>query len=290
MVAEKGAERIGVSSRLKPGRSAVPSSWLTVEVALYILIGMIAAGLRFYALGAQPLRESEAAQALAAWRFLGIGNWGWGIDVSYSPLLFLGNVFTFFLLGASNALARWVPALSGTLLVVLPYFLRHRLGRSGALVASILLALSPSALFFSRHLGGPIVVAACVLAILVGFFSYLDSKQPKYAYLTAVALALSLSTAPLIYTFILIVGTFLLLLGLVYRLAEVDMGWSAVLAAWRAAREEKALLKNVALVGVVVLVLVCTAFLLNFAGLPAALRSEERRVGKECRSRWSPYH
>src|SRR5258708_39127368 len=24
--------------------------------------------------------------------------------------------------------------------------------------------------------------------------------------------------------------------------------------------------------------------------LPAAKRSEERRVGKECRSRWSPYH
>ena len=24
--------------------------------------------------------------------------------------------------------------------------------------------------------------------------------------------------------------------------------------------------------------------------LPAVLRSEERRVGKECRSRWSPYH
>ena len=24
--------------------------------------------------------------------------------------------------------------------------------------------------------------------------------------------------------------------------------------------------------------------------LPAPMRSEERRVGKECRSRWSPYH
>src|SRR3989442_1318110 len=24
--------------------------------------------------------------------------------------------------------------------------------------------------------------------------------------------------------------------------------------------------------------------------LPAVMRSEERRVGKECRSRWSPYH
>src|SRR5688572_33143127 len=27
-----------------------------------------------------------------------------------------------------------------------------------------------------------------------------------------------------------------------------------------------------------------------YAALPALVRSEERRVGKECRSRWSPYH
>jgi hypothetical protein len=47
MLAEKGAERIGVSAELKPERSVVSLSWLTVEVALYILIGMIAAGLRF---------------------------------------------------------------------------------------------------------------------------------------------------------------------------------------------------------------------------------------------------
>jgi len=106
---------------------------------------------------------------------------------------------------------------------------------------------------------------------LVGFFGYLDSQQPKYVYWIAVALALSLSTAPLVYTFILIFGTFLLLLGLVDRVAKVDLGWSAVLAAWRAARQEKDLLKNSALVLVVVLVLVGTAFLLNFAGLPAAL-------------------
>src|SRR5437870_11003823 len=26
------------------------------------------------------------------------------------------------------------------------------------------------------------------------------------------------------------------------------------------------------------------------SGKPVVLRSEERRVGKECRSRWSPYH
>ena len=30
--------------------------------------------------------------------------------------------------------------------------------------------------------------------------------------------------------------------------------------------------------------------LLERVGIPRAERSEERRVGKECRSRWSPYH
>ena len=28
----------------------------------------------------------------------------------------------------------------------------------------------------------------------------------------------------------------------------------------------------------------------GFTGVATAVRSEERRVGKECRSRWSPYH
>ena len=28
----------------------------------------------------------------------------------------------------------------------------------------------------------------------------------------------------------------------------------------------------------------------RFSGSEALARSEERRVGKECRSRWSPYH
>ena len=33
-----------------------------------------------------------------------------------------------------------------------------------------------------------------------------------------------------------------------------------------------------------------TSLLRLIVGLSIAIRSEERRVGKECRSRWSPYH
>src|SRR2546425_12165905 len=38
--------------------------------------------------------------------------------------------------------------------------------------------------------------------------------------------------------------------------------------------------------GVIALVL----FIVGFGVKMAVVRSEERRVGKECRSRWSPYH
>ena len=47
------------------------------------------------------------------------------------------------------------------------------------------------------------------------------------------------------------------------------------------------------LVGAVVLIFLVLAFYRLFKGVDqqlAVLRSEERRVGKECRSRWSPYH
>ena len=40
----------------------------------------------------------------------------------------------------------------------------------------------------------------------------------------------------------------------------------------------------------VALVVVAVAAALLVAILATARRSEERRVGKECRSRWSPYH
>src|SRR2546425_11525841 len=38
------------------------------------------------------------------------------------------------------------------------------------------------------------------------------------------------------------------------------------------------------------IVIVLLGGLVLFSGVRVAGRSEERRVGKECRSRWSPYH
>ena len=246
--------------RTKP--IAKPSP-LTVEVALYFIIALTAVGLRLYKLDGRPMQVPEAAQALAAWR----AAQGQSGGLSPIPLLFTSNMVLFALFGANDFLARMVPALGGALLAIGPYFLRQRVGRMGALAASFLLALSPSTLFFSRYLGGEIVVAACALAITWGLFDYLDQRQPKRLYLAAVALGLALSAGAGVFTFIFIVVTFVLVLALVSRFAGPSEYWQRISDAWQAARGTNGLLRNCTALLVIIFVLVCTGFLLHLSGL-----------------------
>jgi len=191
---------------------------------------------------------------------------------NHSPIIFTTNRFLFALFGANDFLARLVPALSGALLVIGPYFLRQHLGRMGALAASFLLALSPSTLFFSRYVGGEIIVATCAVAMTWGLFSYLDQQQPKHLYVIAVALGLALSAGAGAFTFILIVVTFALVLALVNRFAGPSETWQRISDAWQVARGtnglwQAGLLRDCAALLVLIFILVCTGLLLRLSGL-----------------------
>jgi len=244
---------------------AEAASWLTVERAAYLAVGLLAAGLRFFQLGLRPLNDAEAVQALAAWRF-GQG----AIEAAPAgtlPALFSGNVLGFTLAGASDISARWLPALAGLVLALLPFGLRHRLGRGGALAASLLLAISPSAVYLSRSLDSAILVAACGLALVVGLIGYLDTRRPGYLYLAAAALGLGLVSGPGIYSLLLIFLAFGLLLFLGERLLGRETGWSSLLVAWWAARGEKGLLAKAGAVLAATFGLVATTLVLHPAGV-----------------------
>lgn len=241
---------------------------VTVEKAAWAVVGLLAAGLRLFQLGLRPLSEQEAVQALAAFRFSApIGGVASVAPSGTSPALFSGNVFSFTLLGASDVTARWLPVLAGLVLVLLPYGLRHRLGRGGALAASLLLAVSPSAVFFSRALDGAILVAACSLAMAVGLIRFVDTHRPAGLYLAAGALGLGLCTGPAFFTFLLILAAFLLGLYALDKWAKRDGGWSSVRVAWSALREDRGLAGRTALVLGAVCGLVATTFVLHPAGV-----------------------
>ena len=246
----------------------VHSQAVTVERAAYVAIGLLAAALRFFQLGLRPLNEAEAVQALAALRFTQ-GASG-AAPTGTIPALFTGNVVGFTLLGADDLIARLLPALAGLVLALLPYGLRGRLGRGGALAASLLLAVSPSAVYLSRSLDGAILVAACGLALAVGLINYLDTRRPAWLYLAAGALGLGLCAGPAFYTLVLIFAVFVPLLYIAEKLLDRESGWSALLVAWWAARGEKGLLATAAAVAAAAFGLVAMAFVLHPAGVGLA--------------------
>lgn len=187
-----------------------PLAWLTLESALYGLILLLALGLRLWRLGAYPLSNIEAEQALAG---LALYHGDLPAPTLYSPLLLTLNSLTFLLFGASDASARLAAVLLGGALVLLPVTLRRHLGPTVCLLASLLLAVSPSAMFLSRTLNSEMGVAAGALMVVSGFLNWAGQGQSRWLWLLAGGLALLLTAGPMSLSVILIFG----LVGLANR-------------------------------------------------------------------------
>ena len=183
---------------------------------LYALALLLAIGLRFIQLGAMPLTDAEAAPALQA---LHIAQ---GLKPALSPYPFyiLSTSILFFLYGsATDFLARFVPALIGSLLVFAPLILRRIKPRPGLLLA-FFIAVDPGLISLSRQAASPIL-AITFLLFAWGFF---EQNKPRIAGFFA---ALALLGGPSVWTGLLGLGiTWAIAQGLKFRgsqpVAEVE--------------------------------------------------------------------
>src|SRR5262245_54423612 len=138
-----------------------------------MLLGLV---LRFWDLGFKALHHDESLHAFYAWRLF--DGQGYAHDpMMHGPLLFELNALVYLLFGASDFTARLVPALFGIGLIGLPLFLRHELGKAGAVAASAILVVSPSFLYFSRFIRHDIYVDFFTLLLAIGVFRYLATGQ-----------------------------------------------------------------------------------------------------------------
>ena len=130
---------------------------IRVEHALYVLAFALALTVRFLNLGAVPLSDVEANWALQALH-ASLGNsLGSQLVLGSQPAYVFLTGLSFSLLGSSNFLARFWPALVGSMLVLAPLFFRPLLGRRAALILAFGLALDPGMVAVSRLVGGPIL-------------------------------------------------------------------------------------------------------------------------------------
>ena len=185
-----------------------------LALALLALLTLVQ---RFGALAVQPLSPAEATNALASWQVWQAAPAA--LVTPTSPLYVTLTALLSQILGSSDAVMRLVPAAAGSALVMVPWLLRRRLGQTGALIAGLLLLVSPTVTAASRTADGTALALLALLLLLVALVRYMDGGDRRWLLLGAAVLGLGLETAPLFYTGLL--G--LLVVALVQRLAGPDL-------------------------------------------------------------------
>jgi uncharacterized protein (TIGR03663 family) len=210
-------------------------TWPTrVQLRTWIPFGaviLLAAILRFWGLGDKPLHHDESLHAYFSLMLLNYNMHNWincfngtlsAYCYSYDPLThgpFQFHAIAFVyqigqLLGApdhgvSTTTVRIAAATLGTVIVALPYFLRDRLSTIGAWLASFLLAISPSMVYFSRFAREDIYMACFTLLLVVATARYLRTRKLGWLMWAVLAFALSYATKEATFLTIAVFGSFL---------------------------------------------------------------------------------
>jgi hypothetical protein len=163
---------------------------------LYALAFIIAVGLRFTQLGAMPLSDLEAAPALQALRLVQSLK----PALSAHPFYILSTSVIFFLYGSgTNFLARFIPALLGSLLVFAPRLFENRLSPRPSLILAFFIAIDPGMVSLSRHAASSIIAITFLLLTL----GYINQNKPRLA---GVFAALTLLSGPYLWSALLGLG------------------------------------------------------------------------------------
>ncbi len=144
---------------------------------LYLIAFFFAIVLRFVQLGALSLTDTEANWALQA---LSLAN-GEKILLSGQAGYIAFTSFLFYTLESTNFWARFIPALAGSFIVFLPYFLREKFGQRTAIILAFLLAIAPGLVAVSRQANGT------MLAVTFGAFAWglWKKDKPRWAGISA---------------------------------------------------------------------------------------------------------
>jgi uncharacterized protein (TIGR03663 family) len=191
--------------RLRPRAALLAAA--TAERIAYGGVFVLALVLRLVDLADKPFHHDESLHATFSWQ-LATGAHFLYDPVYHGPVQQYAGAVMYFFGGVSDFVIRLAPALVGTVIVVLPYFLRRQLGSVGALAASVILCISPSYLYFSRFVREDIYTACVTLGLIVLTFRFLDRPRAWHPAAILGLLAVSFATKETTYITVFIGGTF----------------------------------------------------------------------------------
>ncbi len=209
------------------------------EALAYAALLLLAVFTRFYDLGTRVMSHDESLHTYYSWRLSEFGEFN-HTPMMHGPLLFHMTALAYFLFGDNDFTSRLYPATLGVLIVLFPALFRRWLGRTGALIASGLLLISPQLLYYNRYIRHDTPTIFFAFVILYAILRYMDDEQPRRAvwlWVLAVGLIGILASKEVSFIYIAIFGSFMTLYWLLRMLQDVgirlhpagDQGWHAPL-------------------------------------------------------------
>lgn len=176
-----------------------------VEILAWGGVLIVAAALRLLALGSDALSIEGSRHAYAAFAlYQGSGT---TLDASAGgPFAVVFSAMLFFLFGVSDEIARLGPALAGVGTVIAAIWLRPYLGRTGALCSALMLAVSPSLVYFARRDQPDAYATFFGTLLFVAILRLFDRGRRNDFIVAAVAAALLFVSTPLGITTLLIIA------------------------------------------------------------------------------------
>jgi sugar lactone lactonase YvrE/4-amino-4-deoxy-L-arabinose transferase-like glycosyltransferase len=191
---------------------------ISLEKLLFAVILIVAIFTRLYMLEPRVMSHDETSHTYFSWLYYK-GD-GYAHDpVTHGPLQFHLVALSYFLFGDSDTTARIPAALFSIAAVAFMWAYRRYLGRAGALIAALLLTISPYMLYYGRYVRNEAFVAFFALVTLWSILRYLDTAKYKYLYILTVVTVLQFCTKETAFIY---VAQALLFLGIyfVYRLSR----------------------------------------------------------------------
>ncbi len=178
---------------------------ITVETLLWILLIAAAIVTRFWNLEYRTLHHDESIHTYYSWFFATGAIPFVHNPLMHGPFLFHANALVYLLFGDTDATSRFLPALTGVLLVGGPWLLRgqRHLGRWGALAAGFMLLISPSFLYYTRYIRHDPYTCIGALALCIAIFRYLENPQRRWMLLAFFSVAFMLTNHEIVFAIVL---------------------------------------------------------------------------------------
>ncbi|MEJ7617474.1 MAG: flippase activity-associated protein Agl23 [Pyrinomonadaceae bacterium] len=173
-----------------PAPDMTKRAWLIASFVILVL----AIALRFSALELKPMHHDEGINGFFLTNLLRQGVYKYDPTNYHGPTLYYLTLPAVALFGLSTFAVRFMTALFGVGIVWLALSLRRCVGAFGALAAAALIAVSPSAIFYSRYFIHETMFVFFTLGLVVAALRFYETRATTYLMLAAASAGLLFAT------------------------------------------------------------------------------------------------